>query len=59
MSTRKLRRPAALVASLALVFAVSACADDDPDPNDPADPVTTTVPLGTTAPLETTTTPAG
>ncbi|HVR80439.1 MAG TPA: hypothetical protein VMS99_18860 [Acidimicrobiia bacterium] len=52
MSTRKLRRPAALVASLALVFAVSAC-DDDTDPTDPVDPVTTTVPL------ETTTTPAG
>ena len=54
MSTRKLRRPAALVASLALVFAVSACADDDTDPTDPVDPFTTT-----TVPLETTTTPAG
>jgi hypothetical protein len=56
MKTSKLRKPAALAASLALVFAISACTDDDNDP----DPTGTTVPGATTlVPDATTTTPAG
>jgi len=56
MRTHRLRKPAALAASLALLFAVSACADDDTDTTDPLEPVPTTA---TTLIGETTTTPAG
>ncbi|HEX5696917.1 MAG TPA: hypothetical protein VFZ15_11055 [Acidimicrobiia bacterium] len=57
MKKSKLRKPAALAASLALVFAISACTDDDNDP----DPTGTTVPGATTTlvPDATTTTLAG
>lgn len=57
MKKSKLRKPAALAASLALVFAISACTDDDNDP----DPTGTTVPGATTTlvPDATSTTPAG
>lgn len=57
MKRDKLRRPAALAASLALVLAVSACDTDDDNPTDTTSDlggVTTTV-----ADLATTTTAAG
>jgi phosphate-selective porin len=38
MSTRKLRKPAAVAASLVLALAISACDSADPDTTDPVDP---------------------
>lgn len=38
MSTRKLRKPAAVAASLVLALAISACDSTDPDTTDPVDP---------------------
>jgi hypothetical protein len=60
MKTRRLRKPATLAASFALVFAMSACSDDNGDPVDPDPTATTLLPdVTTTLPAVTTPVPAG
>jgi len=64
MRTRMMRKPAAVAASLALFFAVSACDADDPGTTtDPLDGTTTTfvgdVTTTTLGDIATTTTAAG